>query len=105
MQDDAEAIMFKRLEPFFQRIEVVIDGVPVEGEAGESVASILLRMAPGPTRTTPVGQQPRAPYCMMGACFECLVTIDGRASQQGCLVQARDGMRIERQKGKRSVCP
>ena len=44
-------------------------------------------------RTTPVSGAPRAPYCMMGVCFDCLVTIDGVGSRQGCLVPVREGMR------------
>src|SRR3546814_9159081 len=37
-------------------------------------------------RTTPVTGAPRAPYCLMGVCFECLVTIDGTGNRQGCLM-------------------
>jgi hypothetical protein len=40
---------------------------------------------------------------MIGACFECLLVIDGVASRQGCLVEVREGMRIERQMGPRSL--
>ena len=40
---------------------------------------------------------PRAPFCMMGACFECLVEIDGRANQRACQVRVRGGMRVRRQ--------
>ena len=36
---------------------------------------------------------------MMGVCFECLVVIDGVPNQQACMIEARDGMRIERQLG------
>jgi predicted molibdopterin-dependent oxidoreductase YjgC len=39
----------------------------------------------------------------MGVCFECLVEIDGVPNQQGCLAQVREGMRIERQLGKRRI--
>lgn len=41
----------------------------------------------------------RAPYCMMGVCFECLVAIDGRPGRQSCLVAVKDGMVIQRQEG------
>ena len=47
--------------------------------------------------------QGRAPYCMMGVCFECLMEIDGEPNQQGCLVIVREGMRIDRQLGKREL--
>ena len=54
-------------------------------------------------RTTPVSGAPRAPYCMMGVCFECLVTIDGTGNRQGCLIAIEGGMLVETQKGARAV--
>jgi NADH dehydrogenase/NADH:ubiquinone oxidoreductase subunit G len=50
-----------------------------------------------------VSGAPRAPYCLMGVCFECLVTVDGVGSRQGCLVPVREGMVIETQLGKREA--
>ena len=84
-------------------LTVFIDGRPVGAEKGESVAAVLLRQPECWTRTTPVSQSPRAPYCMMGVCFECLVVVDGQGSVQGCLTPIRDGMRIARQEGCRSL--
>jgi predicted molibdopterin-dependent oxidoreductase YjgC len=40
---------------------------------------------------------------MMGVCFDCLVVIDGRPNQQGCLVAVHEGMRIETQQGARGI--
>jgi predicted molibdopterin-dependent oxidoreductase YjgC len=42
---------------------------------------------------------------MMGACFECLVEIDGVPSRQSCMVTVRDGMRIRSQEGARDLPP
>jgi predicted molibdopterin-dependent oxidoreductase YjgC len=39
----------------------------------------------------------------MGACFECLVVIDGVGNRQGCMVPLREGMRIEMQAGRRQT--
>jgi predicted molibdopterin-dependent oxidoreductase YjgC len=96
--------MFRKLhDPGPAVLTVFIDGRPVAAETGESVAAVMLRQPEGWTRTTPVSQSPRAPYCMMGVCFECLVEVDGRGSVQGCLTPVRDGMRIGRQDGRRSL--
>jgi predicted molibdopterin-dependent oxidoreductase YjgC len=38
---------------------------------------------------------------MMGVCFDCLVTIDGVGSRQGCMIRVADGMRVETQRGGR----
>jgi len=57
------------------------------------------------TRTTAVSEAPRAPYCMMGVCFECLMEIDGAPNQQACLVPVAENMRINRQPGKAEAKP
>lgn len=86
-------------------LTVTIDGLSVTAEAGESVAAVLLRLDPPLSRTTPVRGSPRAPYCMMGVCFDCLAIVDGVASIQTCLVEVRDGMRVDRQRGARVATP
>ncbi|TCR64924.1 (2Fe-2S)-binding protein [Bosea sp. BK604] len=96
--------MFRKLhDPGPQAVTIFIDGSPVIAELGESVAAVLLRQQEGWSRTTPVSQSPRAPYCMMGVCFECLVEIDGQGSVQSCLTPVANGMRIARQQGRRSL--
>ena len=96
--------MFRTLhDPGPSAVTIHIDGRPVAAAPGETVAAVLLRQPEGWSRTTPVSQSPRAPYCMMGVCFECLVEIDGEGSVQGCLTPVREGMRIARQQGRRSL--
>lgn len=78
-------------------VEIELDAQRVSVPAGISLAAALLFLDALPTRRTPVGAAPRAPFCMMGACFECLVEIDGRANQRACQVLVRDGMQVRRQ--------
>jgi predicted molibdopterin-dependent oxidoreductase YjgC len=82
-------------------VPVTIDGRQFAARAGDSVAATLLAAGVKACRTTPVSGAARGPFCMMGVCFDCLVTIDGRPNQQGCLVPVRAGMNIERQSGAR----
>lgn len=88
----------------YATVEMIVDGKTIKAREGQSVASALL-CAGGdiPYRTSAYTGAPRAPYCMMGACFECLVIIDGRANCQGCLTPVRQGMVVSRQFGKRVV--
>jgi len=95
--------VFRKLHPFESEVTVHIDGEPAVAEANESVAAVLLRQMALWSRTTPVSNARRAPYCMTGVCFECLATVDGVDSTQTCLTQVRDGMQIERQQGHRRV--
>lgn len=71
--------------------------------AGISVAAALLMSGVSRFRATPVSESPRAPYCMMGVCFECLVEIDGVPNRQSCLIDVADGMRIHSQEGARDL--
>jgi predicted molibdopterin-dependent oxidoreductase YjgC len=78
-------------------------GLAVSARAGDSVAVALLAAGVTVTRTTAVSGAPRGPYCMMGACFECLAEVDGRPNVQICMTGAREGMQIVRQQGARSI--
>lgn len=49
------------------------------------------------TRLSPISGEKRAPYCFMGVCHECLVTIDGVPNQQACIIEVKEGMKIKRQ--------
>ncbi len=96
--------MFRRLDDALSPAPLValsVDGVRIEARAGDLLAAALLASGNGVCRATPVSGAPRAPYCMMGVCFECLVTVDGMGSRQACLVPVREGMVVETQRGAR----
>jgi hypothetical protein len=84
-------------------VNIEIDGTSVVAVSGESVAAVLLRQSDEWSRQTPVSGCKRAPYCMMGVCFDCLAEVDGIASVQTCMQPVRDGMRVVRQIGKRRI--
>ena len=95
--------MFRKLHDSFENaVTVYIDGAPAAAEADENVATVLLRQSVLWARTTPISETRRAPYCMMGVCFDCLAMVDGSLVQT-CLTPVRDGMRIDRQLGRRRV--
>jgi D-hydroxyproline dehydrogenase subunit gamma len=97
--------MFRQLQnsTVEKTVSIIVDGEPVCAIEGETVAGVLLRQSPMFTRETPVKGSERAPYCLMGVCFECLAVVDGVPSVQTCLTIVSDGMRVERQKGRREV--
>jgi sarcosine oxidase subunit alpha len=74
------------------RITLHIDGIPLQVDAGISVAAAVAYVHSGSRRSC--SGQPRAPLCGMGVCFECRVRIDGVAQQRACLVVVRDGMEV-----------
>ena len=96
--------MFKRSDHDSRRsVHIVVDGAAVEAREGDTVSAALLASGRDVRRATAVSGAPRLPYCMMGVCFDCLVTIDGIGSRQACLVRVREGMRIATQHGKREA--
>lgn len=82
-------------------VTFVFENTSVSAVEGQTVAQALVAANSGACRTTPVSGSARAPYCLMGVCFDCLVEIDGKQNQQGCLVPVRDGMRVRVQHGER----
>lgn len=100
--------MFKRLDEAQRQtqgapVRVTVNGAELQCRQGDSVAAALFAGGVAACRDTAVNEVPRGPYCMMGVCYDCLVTIDGQANQQGCMTAVREGMKIERQLGARKV--
>ena len=92
--------MFKRVsEKSDQRVTVFIEGVECEVPAGETVAAAVIVSGIGHTRTTAISDSQRAPFCLMGVCYECLMIIDGKPNRRACKETVNDGMTIERQSG------
>lgn len=83
--------------PLFRRTgrEIVFrfDGRDVSAIEGESVAAALTAAGIRTLRHARSGA-PRGLWCGMGACFECVVTIDGRPEQRACLAKAAAGLDV-----------
>lgn len=84
-----------------ERVAVSFDGLPHFLPKGTNLAAALLSAGITVFRHTPVSGAPRAPYCMMGACFECLVEIDG-VVRQACMMEVSEGLDIQRPEGRNS---
>jgi predicted molibdopterin-dependent oxidoreductase YjgC len=94
--------MFQRLTRERElSLTIFIDGSATPARHGDTVAAAMLGSGYVACRTTAVSGAPRGPYCLMGICFDCLVTIDGSANRQSCMTSVRDGMRIQTQRGQR----
>lgn len=94
-----EALFFVPETSSSQTVTITFEDRAIGVPAGISVAAALLIGGIQDFRSSVVSRAPRAPYCMMGVCFECLVEIDGVPARQSCLVPVRDGMVIRRQVG------
>ncbi len=74
-------------------VQFRFDGQDIQALPGETVAAALTAAGIQTFRYTASGA-PRGLWCGMGACFDCLVTIDGRGSQRACLAKAEAGLDI-----------
>jgi len=97
-----------RLRPDAALAPVELISVEVEDRAirvprGASAAAAVLLAGLSSIRDTAVGGGERAPYCLMGVCFDCLAEIDGAPNRQSCMVTVEPGMRIRRQRGRRRL--
>lgn len=77
-------------------IEITVDGEAVTGQAGQTVAGVLLAAGRLSWRTTRSGA-PRGVFCGIGACFDCLLTVNGVADVRACRRRAADGDEIRTQ--------
>lgn len=84
--------MFKRLDKDEALlIKFRYNGKPVFVQRGESIAAALLSAGYEVFRRSAISHSPRGPYCMMGVCFECLVSVDDGAPVQACITSVREG--------------
>lgn len=94
--------MFHRINPAAATLRITFDGTEIAATEGETVAAALLAANIPSLRDTPAHGTPRAPFCLMGICFDCLVEIDGMPNRQACMTIVRDDMAITGQRGART---
>lgn len=69
------------------------NGQRIEALDGETVGAALSAAGVTTVRHTLSGA-PRGLFCGMGACFDCVVTVDRRIGQRACMTRAVEGMDI-----------
>lgn len=80
-----------------ETVNVTFEGESCTVPAGITVAAALLGHDDNHFCRSAAENDKRAPYCLMGICFECLVEIDGQKNRQACLEPVYDGMKVKRQ--------
>ncbi|MEU7137914.1 (2Fe-2S)-binding protein [Nocardia sp. NPDC046473] len=71
-------------------LTVTVDGMPVAGVHGQTLATVLLGDGRSHWRTATTGS-PRGVFCGIGVCFDCVATVNGVADVRLCRRPARDG--------------
>ena len=74
-------------------VTLSVDGAAVTVPAGAMVSAAVAMAGVSQYRRS-VSGEPRGPLCGMGICFECRVTIDGRAHSRSCQVVCQSRMEV-----------
>jgi sarcosine oxidase subunit alpha len=74
-------------------MNLLVNGRQVTVPAGTMVSTAVAAAGASLYRRSVTGE-PRGPLCGMGICFECRVTIDGRAHCRSCQVPCAEGMEV-----------
>jgi glycine/D-amino acid oxidase-like deaminating enzyme len=82
------------IRPTGHPIALSFDGRPIEALEGETIAAALSAAGITTFRHTPSGA-PRGLHCGMGACWDCVVTVNGRIGQRACMTQAAANLVVE----------
>ena len=72
-----------------------VDDVEHASHEGDTVAAVLVRAGYVSWRRTRTAYRPRGLFCGMGACQDCLVSVDGVDGVRACLAPTVDGMVVE----------
>lgn len=85
--------------PDVPQVTITVDGKEIWARAGEPVAAALVANGVRLCRTMPQSREPRGPFCAVGRCLDCVMTVDGELNVRTCITPVRDGMRVETQAG------
>jgi len=76
-------------------IAFTFDGRPVQGLAGDTIASALFASGRRVFSRSFKYHRPRGLLCCAGQCANCLVAVDGAPGVRACTEPVRDGMRVK----------
>jgi D-hydroxyproline dehydrogenase subunit alpha len=79
--------------PDTDSVTIRINGAAVSVPRGSSIAAAVLAAGVWNFRQSVTGD-PRAPLCGMGICFECRVTVNGRAHVRSCETLCAEGLDV-----------
>ena len=75
------------------RIPFVLDGVPAEALAGDTLLTAIL-MHQRHVRHSEFSGKPRAGFCLIGACQDCWVRGEDGKRMRACSTRIEAGMRV-----------
>lgn len=77
-------------------ISLRLEGEAVAAMQGDTLLTALLAGGAGHLRESEFGDGHRAGFCLMGACQDCWVVVEGMGRVRACATLAQDGMKVRR---------
>ena len=93
MADDTQPLLRRLGERDRASVTLTIDGTPATALAGDTLLVAILT-ARGRLRVNEFDAKPRAGFCLMGACHDCVVWTEDGEQLRACSTVVADGMRI-----------
>ncbi len=78
------------------RITLMLEDQPIEAQQGDTLLTALLAADAGHLRESEFGDGRRAGFCLMGACQDCWVVVEGMGRVRACATLAAQGMEVRR---------
>jgi predicted molibdopterin-dependent oxidoreductase YjgC len=78
-----------------ETITIRVNGRAIDATPGETVMAALTAAGFKVLKKSNVRGEARGPFCGMGVCYECLVTINGVPKQRSCMTEVKDNMEIQ----------
>ena len=86
-----------RFSPVDSTVTIELDGDQLQAREGEPVACAVIANGQLIFSRSPKYHRPRGPFCLTGACAQCLMRVDGIPNVATCRTAVKPGMRLERQ--------
>jgi predicted molibdopterin-dependent oxidoreductase YjgC len=78
-------------------VSFTLDGAPMAALEGDSLLTAILAQDGGCyLRASEFGDGLRAGFCLMGACQDCWVNVEGGGRVRACTTPIAEGMRVSR---------
>ncbi|HWL83166.1 MAG TPA: (2Fe-2S)-binding protein [Roseomonas sp.] len=77
-------------------IRFTFEGQECAARAGDTLLTAILAGEGGFLRRSEFGDGPRAGFCLMGACQDCRVVVEGRGPVRACVTECLPGLVVRR---------
>ena len=90
---DAAPQFVRLTEVHRKQVTLTLDGVAITALTGDTVLSAIL-LHTWRVRDTEFSGEPRAGFCLMGACQDCWVQLEEGTRIRACSTFVKEGMRV-----------